>query len=370
MNQEMYGATGRVGNKTYYRSNGKTIAREVVTPKNPKTDAQTIQRVIAAQVGKSYNKFRHICDHSFEGITNGAQCMNRFRKLNLHHCRERAAEIQQSGNSLSQFYCFQPIGSTKWVPNETILAQGQLSKVEVLIGQNTGGEYVGSVNIEGNTYGDVIRALGLKRGDQLTFVGVSKFNGDYNVHVARIIIDPRNQDGSGASLDSAFISEGIVNLPNWKNNGSFEILKVSGSALEFKIGRGTQVACAIIASRKSNEEWLRSNATLVISEEAIGSDLQSLYGAMQSSYQSGDIDLESEYYLNNAGVGGGQSSVEQSNDNGQGTTGNGQGTGGNGGNEGGTTGGGTTGGDNGGGSTGGGNGGGGADPDDPENSED
>ena len=42
MNQEMYGATGKVGNKTYYRRDGKTIARIVVTPKNPKTDAQTI----------------------------------------------------------------------------------------------------------------------------------------------------------------------------------------------------------------------------------------------------------------------------------------------------------------------------------------
>ena len=41
MTQEMYGATGRVGNKTYYRSNGKTIAREVVTPKNPKTHSLT-----------------------------------------------------------------------------------------------------------------------------------------------------------------------------------------------------------------------------------------------------------------------------------------------------------------------------------------
>ena len=54
MNQEMYGATGKVGNKVYYRANGKTVSRELVTPKNPKTDLQTIQRVIAAQVGKSY----------------------------------------------------------------------------------------------------------------------------------------------------------------------------------------------------------------------------------------------------------------------------------------------------------------------------
>ena len=60
MTQEMYGAEGRVGNKTYYRSNVKTVAREVVTPKNPKTNAQTIQRVIAGQVNKSYKKFKAI----------------------------------------------------------------------------------------------------------------------------------------------------------------------------------------------------------------------------------------------------------------------------------------------------------------------
>ena len=167
MTQEMYGATGRVGNKTYYRVNGKTVSREIVTPKNPKTDAQTIQRVIAAQVGKSYNKFRNIVDHSFEGVTNGFNSMNNFRKLNMRKIRERATEIQQGGSSLAQFYNFQPVGSTKWVPGPLILAQGQLRKIVPQIGLNTSGVYIGAIAIEGNTYGDVIIALGAKRGDQL-----------------------------------------------------------------------------------------------------------------------------------------------------------------------------------------------------------
>ena len=78
MNQEMYGAQGKVGNKVYYRSaTGKTVARELVTPKNPKTDAQTIQRVIAAQVSKSYSKFKDIADHSFEGYSTGAKCVKK-----------------------------------------------------------------------------------------------------------------------------------------------------------------------------------------------------------------------------------------------------------------------------------------------------
>ena len=51
MNQDMYGANGKLGNKTYYQRDGKTIARPIVTPKNPKTDAQTLQRILVKVVG-------------------------------------------------------------------------------------------------------------------------------------------------------------------------------------------------------------------------------------------------------------------------------------------------------------------------------
>lgn len=311
MKVEMYGASGKVGNKTYYQKDGQTIGRIITTPKNPRTDAQTIQRVIVAQVGKSYNKFRAICDHSYEGVTNGSKCMNMFRKLNLNYCRERAAEIQQSGNSLSQFYNFQPVGSAKWVPNATILAQGQLPKIAPSMTVNAGGVYMGAVPVATNTYASVINSLGLKRGDQLTFVTVNKYDGEYEVHYARIILDPRTSEGGSAELSSAFIQDGIVNMPNWKNKGSFEYLAVENGSLNFVIGRGTQVACAIIASRKVSGNWLRSNSTLVLSEDAIGSDLLGLWDAASQSYTGGELDVESELYLNNAGEGGSQSSIEQ-----------------------------------------------------------
>ncbi|MBO7068974.1 MAG: hypothetical protein J6W52_09925 [Bacteroidaceae bacterium] len=37
MKQDMYGAVGRIGNKTYYQRLGKTIGRTITKPKNPKT---------------------------------------------------------------------------------------------------------------------------------------------------------------------------------------------------------------------------------------------------------------------------------------------------------------------------------------------
>ena len=311
MTQEMYGASGKVGNKVYYRANGKTVVREAVTPKNPKTNAQTIQRVIALQVAKTYTKFKDICDHAFEGFTMGAQCANQFRKLNMRYLRARASEINQAGLSLAQFYNFQPIGSTEWVPGAVILSQGQLPRIVTEMAQNELGLYAGRVSISENTYAGVINSLSLKRGDQLTFVTVSKVNGEYVASWARVILDPRNQDGSGAALSTAFVdAEGVIQNPSWKNKGKI-YLDFDTDHLDFianPVNGAVCVASAIIVSRKDGEEWLRSNSQLTISEAAIGSDLISLWDAVESSYQASEIDLENEEYLNNAGTGGAQGS--------------------------------------------------------------
>lgn len=308
MTQEMYGATGKIGNKTYYRANGKTVAREIVAPKNPKTTAQTYQRVIAAQIGKDYKMFKSIVDHSFQGKSIGFQCMNEFRKLNMRRARRRAAEIQQSGNSVNAFYNFQPIGSTKWVPDAVILSQGELPKVPALVKTDELGLYIGAVAVSANTYAGVCEALGLKRGDQLTFVTVEKVRGEYVVLKSRVILDPRNPDGSGAAMSTAFITDGAITNPNWRNDSHFAYLNYDETNKEVGFTMGpngsTLVASAIIVSRKDGDQWLRSNSELVLSEAAFGSDLCSLGEAVGNSYAADELDLESEMYLNNAGIGG------------------------------------------------------------------
>ena len=309
MTQEMYGANGRVGNKTYYHANGKTVGRIIVTPKNPKTDAQTVQRVIVAQVGRSYREVKTLCDHSFEGVTMGAQCANLFRKLNTRYLRERAAYIQQTGNSLAQFYNFQPVGSTKFVPGAMILSQGQLTKMPVSIISDGHGGYVGFLPVWENTYKSICEQYELQRGDQLTFVTFEKVNDEYKMKLARIILDPRNQDGSGAAMTSALIDGGAVVNPNWRNNGRFDGVLAFDNGIQFRLSEsGVLVAAGIIVSRKDGNDWLRSNCQLVISEEAMGSDKCSLYDAVEGSYAASNLDMESEYYLNNAGQGGAQGS--------------------------------------------------------------
>lgn len=304
MTQEMYGAQGRVGNKTYYRApSGATVARTVVTPKNPKTQAQTYQRVIAKQVSACYAKMKEICDHSFEGVTMGAECMNRFRKLNLVTLRSRAAEIQNAGMSLADFYQFQPIGSEKFVPAAVIISEGSLPKVKAGI-DNQSSKMTLVVN-NANTYRAIIDEWGLRRGDQLTFVAVTKDDdGDYNFKYSRVILDPRNPDGSGASLDSPFVTDThVVNLPNPRNKGNLT-LDFLGSKLYIALDEDPMAAAGIIVSRKSGDYNFRSNCKLVLDETVIGTDLCGLETAVQRSYETSDIYVENDAYLNNSGVGG------------------------------------------------------------------
>ena len=305
MNSEMYGAKGRVGNKTYYQSDGKTIAREVVTPKNPKTDAQTLQRILVKVVGMLYALLKAICNHSFEGFSTGAKCSERFRSLNLRYLRERATTLQQSGQSLSQFYQFTPIQSNKCTPFAAIISQGSLPPVSVAI--DAEGGHKATVNTPGRTYADFVNAWGLKRGDQLTFVTVQKREGAYEANYARITLNPRNADGSGAPMTTEIVdSQGEFPCSNWKNRLNFSTFEFDTDHFNFVLGRGgIVVAAGIIVSRKDKSgDWFRSNCQLVLNEAGFGSDLCSLAEAVEKSYATYDIDLESEFYLNNAATGG------------------------------------------------------------------
>lgn len=273
--------------------------------KNPKTTAQTLQRVLVKTVSMFYAMLKFILNHSFEGVSNGFECMNKFKKVNLKHFRERAATLQQSGQSLSQFYQFMPLESDKWTPFAAIISQGHLPEISVSIDVENG--HKAYVNAPSRTYADFVRAWGLQRGDQVTFVTVQKLNGRYETASARIVLNPRNADGSGAPMTTEIVnSEGEFPCSNWKNHLNFSTFDFDTDHFNFVLGHGGDVVAAgIVVSRKDRSGgWFRSNCQLVLNEAGLGSDLCSLAEAVEKSYATYDIDLESEYYLNNAGAGG------------------------------------------------------------------
>ena len=59
------GSTGKLAGTTLYKgANGETIQREIVSPSNPKTMAQNIQRIVMSTVGAAYSVMKAICDNS------------------------------------------------------------------------------------------------------------------------------------------------------------------------------------------------------------------------------------------------------------------------------------------------------------------
>ena len=301
MTKDMYGAIGKFDNRTFYQRGGKTIARTITKPKNPKTEAQSLQRVLLKAVNKTYSMLKEICDHSFEDYNNCFDCMNKFKRVNLKYLREHTATLLESGQGLDRFYQFTPLRSGKWTPFAAIISEGHLPVVSV--GINATGDYKAYVNSPGRTYADFITAWGLQRGDLVTFVTVQKHEGKYATAIARLVLNPSNTDGSDAPMTTEIVnSKGEFPCPNRKNQLNFSTFEFDNDHFNFILDRGGDVVAAgIIISRENmSGNWLRSNCQLVLNEEAFGSDLCSLAKAVEYSYKTPEIDMESELYLNNA----------------------------------------------------------------------
>ena len=303
----LQGATGKLaGSKLQGGVNGTIIADNTKKPKNPRTVNQTLQRVLVNTVSQGYKALQPICFHAFEGITEGAKSMSEFQSQNLKYFRERAAEVGEA--QLSAYVNFVPVGEKGIRPAAFIVSDGSLPRVNM----NINAAFDAVLPLDANTYADVISKYDLERGDQLTFVAIveSTVNpGTYQAKYARIILDPRNADGTAAALSSALINGSAINLPNSKNAGNFGLLQYA-NGMEFNFKANEKVcSVACVVSREVNKEWKRSFAQMVVSEAAIAGYSVSLSRAISRSLQGGaEVSLTSgNQYLNNAGTGGTQS---------------------------------------------------------------
>ena len=304
----LQGAKGKLaGSKLQGGVNGTIIADNTKKPKNPRTVNQTLQRVLVNTVSQAYKNLQPICYHAFEGVTEGAKSMAKFQSENLKYFRNRASEVGEE--QLGNYVNFVPVGQKGIRPAAFIVADGGLPRVTMAIN----GSFQAVLAMTANTYADIINKYDLQRGDQLTFVAIvesTEYAGSYAAKFARVILDPRNSDGTEAALSSAFIDGSHINLPNSKNNGNFGLLTYSnGMVFNFKANEKV-CAVACIVSREVNKEWKRSFAQMVVSEASIAETGISLSRAIRLSLEGDDLTLsQGNAYLNNAGVSGNQSTT-------------------------------------------------------------
>ena len=285
-------ARGKVGSLVFSRANGQQVVRtraEVI--KNPQTQAQMIQRILLQTAAQAYSRMQPIVDHSFEGIPAGQKSMSYFMKRALANLRAELAEV---GDLDAASPAVVALGTNYFAVNNYPVSKGTLPPVIPSVVGSGAAEFT----IAGNTYADVLAAFGLERGDQLTFVAIEGTTiANCAFKFCRIILDPREEDGTQADIDSTFVIEGVVNKPNPKNeyNGLYVAFSTDHLAVT---ADGSLAAAAAIASRqKADGTWLRSNASLTIADGVqIGITVQDALDA----FYSGGLDIISERYLNNA----------------------------------------------------------------------
>lgn len=319
---------GSVGKVTFRKRNGKNVASQKVTDvKNPRTEAQQLQRMRMATVSAVYSKAVKLFDNAYEGVTYGAPSMAEFMRLNLRRMIEAPTN-----------FAYNPRFSRTPLQGKYIVSKGTISQVQIEPTQNTydkGGvllskAFGSGTNVADISLNDFMEKTGAKMGDQVTFVMMT--TNFTPVNPATDITDPRNTyeeqnivyghftikpDLTNAQrATKLFLAQpqnNIFALPDtlFSESENMEYFGVANSLENNKLvivpnGTGTSplddetgASCiTIIISRKENDKWVRSNAYFELTE--IGKeDLDKMAASVKvQSYLP-----SSPYYLNQAYTG-------------------------------------------------------------------
>lgn len=177
-------ASGRLGESTYYRKNGKTLARALPsTVTNPRTKAQMLQRIVFAVVAQAASQMKNVVNHSFEAKKYGEESLNYFRSRALADMRAKAinAVNAQTPEAELAFGCFTRKGIATLPTNDFLISEGSLqpyNTTPIVYSGNKLGHAIAFVQpmeltANGDNYTfedkDLLAALGLAIGQQASF---------------------------------------------------------------------------------------------------------------------------------------------------------------------------------------------------------
>ena len=272
--------SGSTKNFTFSELHGEQITKERVTRvKNPRTISQMRQRMLMATVGAAYSYLKAIADHSFEGKTVGQQCMSEFMRVNLNKFRDAALNSNAA-------YAFNAYGDKLINPLRYILAKGSLPAMPYAI--NAKHQIALTYNVDdASTAEKVYDAMGIKKGDMVTFVWVvgnsSLVTGVFKYTPRQLNIVRLKADKAGAIANphDAFSYESNHTDLDINVNLNAGVLTLASTEANFG---------AVILSRQNAGTWLRSNATMVGNK--------SIITGVSVASQLATYPIESELILN------------------------------------------------------------------------
>lgn len=317
-------ARGSVGDVTFTHIAGQQVARaRNRSPRNPRVPSQMLQRIVLNSASKAYSLMQSIVNHSFEGVQGVARNQQRFMLLNTSAFRDKLADIianpTEAEALASTAHSFSFKGDFYPQLNEYLISEGTLPRQVVRCQSASSPRFQlrMPVNLEDViSYADVIQALDVQPGDQLTFIGLGHQYGSAETYdqisafaFARVILEP-----AGGDFDVNFLGDDDrPNDPSPKNEGdvSLSILDdADGHYIQFSFTSMTNtisdeipsmVGAAVILSRFEAGRWRRSAQTIVpaIFGDALPALDTATFGAAYASYLTGD---SSNLFLNGSPV--------------------------------------------------------------------
>lgn len=319
---------GKLGDIVLYRLAGQQVARSRNRhPKNPRTPWQLVQRVLMKSASLGYSMVQDIANHAFQGLAEGTPNQSRFAFINVAKGRKifakdmkdnewsspvlsMAYNFARKADTLAPFFPFQISEGT--LPPVPVRWGADLSSFSFVIDSNLGSATP--------TYQDIVDALGLQQGDQLTFCCCSIDDTAYdyfmtNFVYGRVILEPSDGD-----MSSPFISNGAVNKPNPRNEGNitlsidqtaqgaatpgYYLAFIAGTMVNAAQSVNSVCAGAVIASRLTGGVWQRSSQSLVLRPVGLSEpgNLNNEHenGYMGEALESFMTNTNSSLYLNQA----------------------------------------------------------------------
>ena len=240
-------AGNSVGDVVMYRREGAQVSRVRVRKiKNPKTDAQSLQRAAFSPVAKFYSPLAVVLERSFEGLSK-MKSYNKFLKTNIDLARANGWLLPKGTG------CF---------PLPYKLSQGTIKTIGVNYNAgDDGGFYIGGLTFD-DTPTDMAGLCqlfinaGYQNGDVVTLITVGHSDTEQDGQYDKYAYFPITIQFEINKNDSRSI--GDVFGTNVALSFSQHTVWVSG-AEGFEL-----MAFSVIISRFENEKWRRSTQALVV----------------------------------------------------------------------------------------------------------
>lgn len=253
---------GSTKSLTFSVLNGQQVTKDrVYGGKNPRSLAQMVQRMCLATSSAAYAQMKQIVDHSFEGISYGANTMAEFIKVNTKLIK---SNYEQAGDD----FAYNPYGDRGLKVGAYQMAKGTATPINASVFSATKSSGQLAVGIlkgaaENVTASAIMATLGIAVGELATFCFMYAKAGSADDWAFGFLRITALQAGD-ITLTDANIGQYLLiesNLP-------VSSVVVTSSSLSIVVttpndeGTITDIAQCVIHSLKSANGWLRSNAVM------------------------------------------------------------------------------------------------------------